>query len=121
MQLQQLQRRERKALAEGRRGRLDRLAEELVAALEFAGHRAGQVRIGNGVDADGVEPAPIEGRFELVHGMHHAHVAGHLQHGRQIHHAIAPAVVVENRPAANGHRAGVIHLGVGINDILLEG
>ena len=53
--------------------------------------------------------------------MHHAHVAGHLQHGRQIHHAIAPAVVVKDRPAANCHRAGVIHRGAGINRMLLQG
>ena len=121
VQLQQLQRREREALPEGGCSRFDRLGEEIIAALELAGYGPGEIRIGDGVNANGMEPAPVHSRLEVVHGVHHANVARHLQHGGEIQHSVGPVVVVEDRPAANRHRAGVIHRGVGINHTLLQG
>ena len=55
-----------------------------------------------------------------MHGLHHGHVAGHLQHRGEVDQAVALAVVVEDRPAPDGELAAVIHLAGWVNGVLLQ-
>ena len=64
---------------------------------------------------------PEARRLDATHRLDHADVAGDLQHRGEINHPIPLAVVVEDRPAANGELTGVIHLAGGINGVFLQG
>ena len=121
MQLDQLEGREREALAEGRGGRLDRPANEVGTALQLSCHGPRQVGIGHLVDPERVQPLPITLAVEARHRLHHAHIARHLQHGGEIDLAVAAVVGIEDRPAADRELAPVVDAAAGIDRFLLQG
>ena len=121
VQLQQFQRREGEALAEGSHRRFDRLAHEIGLGLQLSGHGAWQVGVGRGIDAKGAHPLPKAIPLDVLHGLDHADVARNLKQGGEINHPIALTVVVEDRPTANRKAAVIDHLAVGINGPLLQG
>ena len=75
VQLNQLERCERKPLTKGRRRRLDRLAGELLLALELTSHRSREVGVRTLIDAKTLHPVPVGVVVETAHGLDHADVA----------------------------------------------
>ena len=121
VKLDQLEGREREALAEGGCSRLNRPASEVGAALQLTRHGPRQIGIGHFIDAEGVQPLPVALAVEVRHGLHHAHVARHLQHRGKINLTMAAVVGIEDRPTADRELTSVVDAAVGIDRLLLQG